>query len=469
MQRRLSLISAPAGYGKSVLLSGWLKHTALDVAWLSLDEGDNDLPRFLAYLVASLQLVDETLKDVDIPTEDANSVLVTILNDLAQNDTDLVLVLDDYHLIENAEIHEVLGYLLEHAPPQFHLLISSRRDPPLPLARWRVRGELSELRAADLRFSDEEAAEFLREIMHLHLSPADTQRLNGRSEGWIAGLQLAALSLRGKEEVSDFIERFTGTDRFVLDYLTEEVLLRQPDEVQNFLMLTSILDRLHGDLCDAVTGLMGGQARLEALERDNLFITPLDSQRQWYRYHAFFRDLLEFRLERTRPDLIPQLHDRASHWFAANDLPAEALRHALLAENFTYATELINVHPQAERIKATLLSFLPLAHRDKPLPELLEGAVRQGGSLLERSRLFAAFEETTPMVPRTSEGVLEPLSERELEVLRLIAAGFANKDIARRLDISLNTVKTHVKNIYDKLGVSSRTQASLRAQALDLA
>jgi LuxR family maltose regulon positive regulatory protein len=468
--RRLTLVSAPAGYGKTTLLSNWFERTGKDVAWLSLDEADNDLRRFLAYLVATLQRVDATLREAAIGVEDSRAALTFILNDIAQNEADLILVLDDYHVITSAAVHEVVSFLLEHTPPQFHLLLGSRSDPPLALARWRVRGELCELRAHDLRFHAGEAQSFLEDVMHLTLSYEDAAELTRRTEGWIAGLQLAALSLRGREKVAGFIETFTGTDRFVLDYLTEEVLTRQPDEMQNFLVLTSVLERFCGPLCDAVTGLKASQARLESLERDNLFIIPLDNQRHWYRYQAFFGDLLAHRLNEARPDLPPQLHDKASRWFEENGHPADALRHALLAGDFGRAAALITAHPQGHEVRRELTAFLQAPASTAPLEGLLEQALAQGISL-ERSRLFHAFEESEAIVATVSArsgGALEPLSERELEVLRLVAAGFANKEIARRLDISLNTVKTHTKNINSKLGAKSRTQASVRARELGL-
>ncbi len=472
---RLTLVSAPAGYGKSTLLSSWYDRTDKDVAWLSLDEADNDPRRFLGYLLAALQRVDETLREAGsavatLDPDDSGAVLTFILNDLAHNEDDLVLVLDDYHAITSEAVHGAVRFLLEHSPAQFHLILGTRSDPPLALARRRVRRELRELRGEDLRFGEEEVQSFL-DVMNLKLSKADATELARRSEGWIAGLQLAALSLQGREEVSGFIETFTGTDRFVLDYLTEEVLMRQPDDMQNFLVLTSVLTRLSGPLCDAVTGLEGSQARLERLERDNLFILPLDNRRDWYRYQAFFLDLLGHRLSQARPDLPPTLHRRASRWFKDSGYPAEALRHALLGEDLAGAAEMIEAHPQGEAIRRELTAFLHASGSAAPLPDLLEQAVARGLSLEQQSRLFHDFEEPgkgAGAAPPTGGDRLEPLSERELEVLRLIAAGCSNKEIARRLAISLNTVKTHSKNINGKLGVSSRTQATLRARELAL-
>lgn len=463
ISRTLTLVSAPAGYGKSTLLSHWYGHTEEAIAWVSVDEGDNDLRRFLGYLVAALQLVDETLNDYDIPTHEARGVLHTVLNDIALNEERVVLVLDDYHLIDNPEVHEVVAYLLEHAPPTLRLLLSTRRDPPLPLPRLRARSELCELRANALRFTPEEAEVFLSEVMHLSLATRDVNELERRTEGWIAGLQLAALSLRGREDVSGFIERFTGTDRFVLDYLTEEVLVRQSEEMQNFLVLTSILEHLTGELCDVLTGGSGLGAKLAQLERDNAFVIPLDNRREWYRYHTFFRDLLLHRLLQASPELRRGLHERAAAWFEANHMPADALRHMLLSGDFGRGAALVSEHPRAPQIEAELVRFLG---ETGPLETLLRKAVLKGMSLETKGRLLSAFEDAAEAVP--TEGWGEPLSERETEVLRLVAAGLPNKAIAKRLDISLNTVKTHTRNINAKLGVRNRTQASARAQELDL-
>ncbi|MBS3966340.1 MAG: hypothetical protein KGZ60_03660 [Truepera sp.] len=460
---RLTLLSAPAGYGKSTLLSDWVAQTQQAVTWLSLDETDNDLERFLHYLTAALSGSSETLAAMD---RDQQAVITRTLNDLASHDEQLTLVLDDYHLITNPAAHALVEFMLEHSPPPLHLLISSRSDPPLSLARWRARGELTELRAADLRFSEAEVADFLQAVMALTLSAADVRALTERTEGWIAGVQLAALSLRGRANVSAYIEQFTGTDRYVLDYLTEEVLIKQPAAVQNFLLLSSVLSRLAGPLCDAVTGLSNSQARLEALERDNLFITALDTQRQWYRYHPFFADLLRQRLNQADPSLLPALHLRASHWFEAKGSAASAFYHALQARAVTRAAELLDAHPRQEAIRRVLNGLVgahaaPALATEALLARLLAGEA----PLVIPSQLLSAFEQRYPVAPL--EG-LEPLSERELEVLRLIAAGLSNKAIAKRLAISLNTVKTHSKNINSKLAVKSRLQATVKAQALGL-
>ena len=308
-QCELTLIAAPAGFGKSTLLSAWIDQRArqdpkLRVAWLSLDEGDNDPSQFLLYLAAALHSAEPScgadamaaLQSPQPPS--AESILTDLINDIDGIAGDILLVLDDYHAVHSPKVDEELAFLLEHLPARMRLVIATREDPMLPLARLRARGELAELRAADLRFSPDEAADFLGRVMGLELTAEDIAALESRTEGWIAGLQLAALSMRGQKDIAGFIRSFTGSHRFVLDYLVEEVLQRQSESVQTFLLRTSILDRLCGSLCDAVLGSpsASGQETLEYLERANLFIVPLDSERRWYRYHHLFADLLRQRL-----------------------------------------------------------------------------------------------------------------------------------------------------------------------------
>lgn len=287
LYRRLSLVSAPAGFGKTTLLGEWTATLSQQAAWLSLDEGDSDLTRFLAYLVDALQTVTEDIGEGVLgalqspqppPTE---AILTALLNEISALPDDFVLVLDDYHVIDARPVDEALAFLIEHLPPRMHLVIATREDPQLPLARLRVRGQLIELRAADLRFTPSEADGFLRDVMGLDLSAEDIALLETRTEGWIAGLQMAALSMRGRSDTASFIQAFTGSHRFVLDYLVEEVLQRQPERVRSFLLQTAILDRLSGPLCDAVTGQDDGRVMLEALERGNLFVVPLDEERQY--------------------------------------------------------------------------------------------------------------------------------------------------------------------------------------------
>jgi LuxR family transcriptional regulator, maltose regulon positive regulatory protein len=347
----LTLVSAPAGFGKTTLLAEWLAAAPADgrsVAWLSLDRRDNDPALFWTYLVAAMKTTAPgagagALSLLQPPQPPNEAGLVALLNDLDAISNDVVLVLDDYHVVEARDVHDGMAFLLEHLPPQIHLVIGSRADPPLPLARLRGRGELVEIRAADLRFTPGEAAAYLNEMMGLQLTAADVAALEGRTEGWIAALQLAALSLQGREDVAAFIDGFAGDDRYIVDFLAEEVLQRQPGHVQQFLLQTSILDRLSGPLCDVVTGQDGSKAKLAALERGNLFLVPLDDRRQWYRYHQLFADVLHARLLDEQPGDVPELHRRASGWHERNDEPSEAIRHALAAGDFERGADLVEL------------------------------------------------------------------------------------------------------------------------------
>ncbi|MCW2737517.1 LuxR C-terminal-related transcriptional regulator [Nocardioides sp.] len=373
LDAKLMLVSAPAGFGKTTLLVDWLasaasgEGTALRGAWLALDAADNDPARFWRYVVAALRTawpeVGEgalvLLQDSQPPP--AEVVLTSLVNDLATADVDTVLLLDDYHVIDAPAVHEGMAFLLVHLPPRLHLVLATRSDPPLALPRLRARGDLVEVRAADLRFTDVEAASYLNEVMGLELGPADVRALEGRTEGWIAALQLAALSMTGRDDVSGFIAGFTGDDRYVVDYLVEEVLRRQPDEVQDFLLRTCVLDRMNGSLCNALTGQPDGRSVLEALERDNLFVVPLDDRRHWYRYHHLFADVLRGRLLDERPDLPRELHALAATWHEQEGDVIEAIRHSLLGEDFMAAAGLVETVLPAfrrDRREATLRAWL---------------------------------------------------------------------------------------------------------------
>src|SRR6266568_6095945 len=348
MEYALTLVSAPAGFGKTTLLAQWLDEGDTPVAWLSLEPQDNDPVRFLTYLIAALQAVDahvgETILDlVRSPQSPSPETVVTLLtNELLRREVkEFALVLDDYHVITAEPLHHALTALVEHSPPQLHLVLATRADPPLPLARLRAHGQLIEVRSSDLRFSAQEASAFLRTIMAVDLSPEQIAALERRTEGWIAGLQLTALAMRGRADVSDFLAAFTGSHRFVLDYLSEEVLAQQPEEVQAFLLSTSILERLSGPLCEAVTKQEGGRTMLEALEHANLFVVALDDERGWYRYHHLFAEVLHRHLLQAEPTLPPVLHRRASAWYEQYDLPAEAVQHALAIPDVELAARLI--------------------------------------------------------------------------------------------------------------------------------
>ena len=347
--RKLTLISASAGFGKTTLVSEWIAGCGRPVAWLSLDEEDNDPTRFLMYFIAALQTIAanigaEALNVLQSPQPPSTeSILTALLNEITTAPDHFIFVLDDYHTIDSKPVDDALTFLLEHQPSQMHLVIATREDPHLPLARLRVRGQLTELRAADLRFTPAEAAEFLNQGMGLNLTAEDIAALDKRTEGWIAGLQLAALSMQGQLDTASFIKSFTGSHRFVLDYLVEEVLQQQSEHVRNFLLQTAILEKLCGALCDAVTGQADGRGMLETLERDNLFIVPLDNERQWYRYHHLFAEVLQAHLKEEQPDQVSALHQRASEWYEQHGSAADAIRHVLAAKDFERAATLIEL------------------------------------------------------------------------------------------------------------------------------
>ncbi len=395
LHRKMTLIAAPAGFGKTTLVSEWVEGIERATAWLSLDEGDNDPTRFLTYLVAALQTIApnigegvlSVLQSPQPPPPEA--ILTALLNEITTLPDHFVLVLDDYHVLDAKSVDIALTYLVEHLPPQMHLVIATREDPQLSLARLRARSHLTELRAADLRFTASEAAEFLNQVMGLSLSAADIAALEDRTEGWIAGLQLAALSMQGHQDVPGFIRAFAGDHRYIVDYLVEEVLQRQPAPVRSFLLQTSILDRLSGPLCDAVTGQEESNARLDALERGNFFVVPLDDKRHWYRYHHLFAEVLSAHLLAEQPDQISTLHRRASEWYEQHGSAADAIRHALAAEDFERAADLVELAVPAmrrSRQEATVLGWL------KTLPDQLVRArpvlsVHYAGTLLLNGEL----------------------------------------------------------------------------------
>jgi LuxR family maltose regulon positive regulatory protein len=368
---KLMLVSAPAGFGKTTLLVDWMASVSapggISTAWLSLDAGDNDPTAFWTYVVTALRTAvpgigADALGLLDDPQPPPMQlVITTLLNDLAGADVDVVLLLDDYHVIDSLEVQTGMEFLLDHLPVRVHVAISSRADPALPLPRLRARGDLVEVRAADLRFTPGEAAAYLNGAMGLGLTVEDVEALEGRTEGWIAALQLAALSMAGREDVATFIAGFAGDDRYVVDYLVEEVLQRQPESVQSFLLQTSVLDRMTGSLCDALTQHDGGRAMLEALDRDNLFLVPLDDRRQWYRYHHLFAEVLQARLLFEQPERVPQLHLLASKWFAQNGDRSDAIRHAMAGGDVDGAADLVELELptlRRDRREATLRGWL---------------------------------------------------------------------------------------------------------------
>ena len=356
LQDGLTVVCAPAGFGKTALLADWARRSGRAVGWLSLDVADNDPVRFWLDVAAALEAVGEGICRrlamlLRPPPRSFEAVVATLVNELAAAPAELMLVLDDYHLVESQAVHRSLSLLLEHLPAGLRVAIASRSDPPLPLARLRARGELVELRAAELRFTQEEAAVLLRQAVGHDLPDGAVAVLAARTEGWAAGLQLAALSLRDREDVTGFVASFSGDHRYVLDYLAEEVLERQPEQVRTFLLETSVLERLCGPLCDAVTGGSSGQRLLETIERANLFLVPLDEVRRWWRYHHLFADLLRVRLAQEQPGRLPALHRAAAAWLESHGLVEDAIRHTLAAGDTTGAAQLAerNIEPMLGR------------------------------------------------------------------------------------------------------------------------
>lgn len=407
-------MSAPAGFGKTTLLAEWLDETPgtdRRVAWLSLDPSDNESASFWPNVLTAFQTAVpgigsgalELMTSLTLPTE---RVLTSLLNDLAEAPGEVWLVLDDYHLVDDRDVHDGVTFLLEHLPPHVHVVLSTRADPDLPLARWRVRGELVEIRATELRFTPDEAAAYLNEVTGLSLRVEDIAALEERTEGWIAALQLAALSIRGREDVTGFISRFTGNDRYIVDYLVEEVLQHQPEPVREFLLHSAVLDRLSGALCDAVTDRDDSSDLLVALERANLFVVPLDDWREWYRYHHLFADVLRARMLVEQPDMVPVLHRRASQWYERHDLPDEAVRHAMAGRDFdraAYLMELAVPSIRRSRHDARLLGWL------KELPD----------HTVRRSPVLSVFYGYMRMV----SGDLDAVEPRLDDAERALAAG----------------------------------------------
>jgi LuxR family maltose regulon positive regulatory protein len=406
----LVLVSAPAGFGKTTLLAGALRSrgaggTDRPVAWVSLDERDGEPSRFWGCVLRALDAAvpgcaAAALAQLESGQAGLEDVLTTLVNELSVQDDDVTLVLDDYHLADTHDVAETVSFLLGHQPPQLHVVISTRADPALPLPRLRVRGELVEIRASDLRFTAEEAGSYLNTLHGLDLSADDVDALESRTEGWVAALQLAALSLRGREDPASFIASFAGDDRYVVDYLVDEVLDQQSPDVRRFLLDTSILDRLSGSLCDAVTGRADGRATLESLERRNLLLVALDDRRDWYRYHHLFADMLHARLLAERPDDVPGLHERAGEWFeAAGDVDA-AVRHAFAAHELERAADLV------ERVATTL-------RRDRAEATLAGWIEQLPPAMLARRPVLASAYIGALMAGNRFDGVAERLDALE--------------------------------------------------------
>jgi LuxR family maltose regulon positive regulatory protein len=492
LARPLTLISAPAGFGKTTLVAEWLAGCPRPFAWLSLEEQDSDPARFLTYLVAALQTIEDEAGQQTLaalaaagPRASLPMVMPLLVSEIEALPEEIVLVLDDYHLIDAQAVHEALTYLVEHMPQRMHLSLVTRADPPLPLARLRARGHLNELRQADLRFTPEETASLLEQALRGALSKGQIEALNERTEGWIAGLQMAVLALQElpaqtglpPTATDDFIRAFSGTQRHILDYLVEEVLSRQPPDVQSFLLQTSILDRLCGSLCDAVTKLgapthgtsrvsISGQRMLEDLERTNLFVTPLDDRREWYRYHRLFADLLRQRLQAGAgpigaPD-ITMLHCRAATWFASEGMLPEAIRHALDAADYEGAAGMI------ERAA-------PFAWKQGELATLQQWMEALPEEVLPRHPLLCIYTATVALLRTTSLDRVEPLlrlaaeNDREgrlhgeVQLLRALVAMFQG-DLTAGLGAAQEAVRRLAEGSVFR-GLAMRTLSALHLLA----
>jgi len=488
-ESKLTLISAPAGFGKSTLVAEWLAAAPTSgpsAAWLSLDQADNQPASFWTYLVAALQTAApgvgaralSLLHEPQPPP--IETILTTLLNELGALHSDLVLVLDDYHVIDAPEIQDGMAFLVEHVPSQIHLVITTRADPALPLARLRARGELVEIRAADLRFTPEEAAAYLNEGMGLGLAAADIAALEGRTEGWIAALQLAALSMQGRDDVAGFIAGFAGDDRYIVDYLVEEVLHRQPEQVRSFLLETSILARMTGPLCDAVTGQGGGKAALEALDRGNLFLVPLDDRRRWYRYHQLFSDVLRARLLDERPGRVPELHRRACEWLEEHGDRSEAIHHAMAGGDVARAADLIELaipaafqKDQAATVRRWLEALPDELIRARPVLSVAYAATLLDGGEIEsveaRLRDAERWLDTTADRPEESGAPATEMVVVDQEEFRRLPGSIALYRAARAMAIGdVTGALTHARRALDLVGEDDQIGRGAAAGLLGL-
>ena len=415
--RKLTLISAPAGFGKTTLLVDWVHIHKIPIAWFSADKNDNDPLHFLTYVILGLQTIKADIGKAALTMLQSpqpppiESILTNLINDVTRIPTDFALIFDDYHLIDVRQIHDLIEFLIENLPEQMHIIIATRSDLPLPLARIRSQHQLTELRAADLSFTADETAILFNESLNLHLSTKDIHLLETRTEGWIAGLQLAALSLQERKDPSNFIKTFKGDNRYIADYLMEEVLNRQPEHLQNFLLQTSILERFSGSLCDVVTQQENGQKILNALEKANLFVIPLDDKRCWYRYHHLFADLLVQRLRKNQGDLVSELHSRASQWLAKNGFKNDAVDHALVAQNYAQAAQLIEEIAEIEWDRA---SESRLIRWFRKLPDEIIDANPKLCIFYARELFKSGYLDDAEMRLQAAEKILESITISDL-------------------------------------------------------
>jgi LuxR family transcriptional regulator, maltose regulon positive regulatory protein len=488
-ESKLTLISAPAGFGKSTLVAEWLAAAPAgerSAAWLSLDQADNQPGSFWTYLIAALQTVAPgvgaralSLQQEPQPPPIA-TILTTLLNELGAVPDDIVLVLDDYHVIDAQDINDAMTFLLDHLPHHIHLVVTTRADPALPLARLRARGELVEIRAADLRFTPEEAAAYLNEVMGLDLDASDVAALEVRTEGWIAALQLAALSMQGRDDVAGFIAGFAGDDRYIVDYLVEEVLHRQPEQVRSFLLETSILARMTGPLCDAVTGQDGGKAALEALDRGNLFLVPLDDRRRWYRYHQLFADVLRARLLDERPELAPKLHRRACEWFEGHGDRSEAIRHAMAGGDVARAADLVELaipamfqKDQAATVRRWLEALPDELIRARPVLSVAYAATLLDGGKIDgveaRLRDAERWLDATADKPEESGAPATAMVVVDEEEFRRLPGSIALYRAARAMAIGdVTGAMTHARRALDLVGEDDQLGRGAAAGLLGL-
>ncbi len=522
LQHKLTLLSAPAGFGKTTLLSTWAQSDSAGnshMAWVTLDEGDNAPRRFWAYVLTALDRCEpgtsaQALQRLYAPEEPPlEEVLRALINRLAEATTPRTLILDDYQVINEPVIHHQLSYLVEHLPAQLHVMLATRINPPLPLSRWRARGQMLEVRTDQLRATEEEAAALLLQVIGTMPESSLLQEITTRTEGWLAGLRLVGLALQGCADPVCMSQGARGSDRYILDYVSEEVLRQQEPAVYTFLLRTSILSQLTAPLCNAVLERTDSQQVLEELERSNVFVMPLDRQRRWYRYHALFAEALRIRLEQVSGEDVRALHLRASYWYEQEGDIAEAVQHALSAYAWERAADLIESMSQTHsggtsegQMVARWVEQLPaeVVHSRPSLGQLSAGklikagklepqvtemvgctvqtmgrAVRTGAISLvrdeqehQRSTLLMSSVHMAGRSEDEKAGLelllLDPLTEREQEVLRLVARGASNSEIAAALVVEINTVKRHMGNIMSKLQAANRTQAVAQARMLGL-
>ncbi len=451
---RLSLVCAPAGYGKTTTISAWLVGSGIPFAWLSLDEGDNDPVRFCEYLLTALNTLAPGIRPdllAGMQAARLDTLASLLIDRLAENAAPFVLALDDFHVIRALPILEMLTTLVDHAPPALHLVLLSRTDPPLPLARLRARNQLLDIRADHLRFTADECALFLNQVMGLQLARDDIAAMEARTEGWIAGLQLAALSMQGRGDLHGFVSAFAGSHRYIMDYLIDEALARQPEGIRTFLLETSILDHLCGPLCDAVVERDGpesndGQAMLEALERQNLFLVPLDTERRWYRYHALFADMLNQQLAHRFPERVADLHRRASLWHEQNGLMPEAIRHALAAGEWERARRLVDDNGCALLMSGelvTLLEWIAAVESHAPITPWL--AIQKAWALLVTGR----SEHVEPALAAAEQQIAQLAPSGETKTMRgaLVAARAQQANVQRHTSLAADLARRALQDL----------------------